>query len=191
MHPFTHPPIHLSISSLLSFYLSINLSIYPSILLSVHTAIHSSISLSIQLSIYLSMCLSIFASIHPSIHPINVGKINPLYSPILEMLFSSCIFLKYKISVIAEREARQIILTQCFLAWEGVVYVCMYVTLLRSKCTISYMQRTRGLTENTWHAQKKTFKRTEEMSHQELRTSTRLRVPRYRLAHQDERYLSF
>ena len=57
--------------------------------------------------------------------------------------------------------------------------VCMYVTLLRSKCTISYMQRTRGLTENTWHAQKKTFKRSEEMSHQELR-----------LAHQDERYLS-
>ena len=41
------------------------------------------------------------------------------------------------------------------------------------------MQRTRGLTENTWHAQKKTFKRSEEMSHQELR-----------LAHQDERYLS-
>ena len=54
--------------------------------------------------------------------------------------------------------------------------VCMYVTLLRSKCTISYMQRTRGLTENTWHAQKKTFKRSEEMSHQEL---TRLRVQRY------------
>ena len=44
------------------------------------------------------------------------------------------------------------------------------------------MQRTRGLTENTWHAQKKTFKRSEEMSHQELRTSTRLRVQRYRLA---------
>ena len=37
--------------------------------------------------------------------------------------------------------------------------VCMYVTLLRSKCTILYMQRTRGLTENTWHAQKKTFKK--------------------------------
>ena len=91
--------------------------------------------------------------------------------------------------IIAEREARQIILTQCFLAWEGVVYVCMYVTLLRSKCTISYMQRTRGLTENTWHAQKKTFKRSEEMGHQELRTSMRLRVQRYRLAHQDERYL--
>ena len=27
--------------------------------------------------------------------------------------------------IVAEREARQIILTQCFLAWEGVVYVCM------------------------------------------------------------------
>ena len=67
--------------------------------------------------------------------------------------------------------------------------VCMYVTLLRSKCTILYMQRTRGLTENTWHAQKKTFKRSEEMGHQELRTSMRLRVQRYRLAHQDERYL--
>ena len=65
--------------------------------------------------------------------------------------------------------------------------VCMYVTLLHSKYTISYMQRTRSLTENKWHAQKKTFKRSEEMSHQEL---TRLRVQRYRLAHQDERYLS-
>ena len=118
---------------------------------------------------------------------IHVYSMCILYVHIGYIYINLCMY----ICIIAEREARQIILTQCFLAWEGVVYVCMYVTLLRSKCTISYMQRTRGLTENTWHAQKKTFKRTEEMSHQELRTSTRLRVQRYRLAHQDERYLSF
>ena len=31
-------------------------------------------------------------------------------------------------------------------------------------------------TENMWHDQKKTFKRSEEMSHQELKASTRLQA---------------
>ena len=101
------------------------------------------------------------------------------------------------VQIIAKREARQIIVMQCFLAWR----VCMYVTLLQSMCMRLYMQWTRGLVKNSYQKKLKTGKQLilsigpgklwGKMSQEETsRCRMRLYVQCFRKTRWDQRYMS-